>query len=301
MSGLDAIINRPRLSWLSLFWRAPLKTLAKTIHSWRKLRSSRVYRPLRVVCTSDTHNSQPIIPPGDVLIHAGDLTQSGTFDELQQTLDWLNRQSHSHIIAIAGNHDRLLDPDYASHAEAVAQRAELRWGKVVYLQDSSTSIESANGRSLKIWGTPWTRKHGNWAFQFSPGSKSHAAAHFDQIPEDAEILVSHMPPRFHLDLDGFGDESLLENIKRVRPALHVFGHVHEGYGKSILAYDAFEERYQRVCRGEAGAWQIVRMAWDVFFGGSARTAKTILVNPAAVGGLRDDARRTPISVDLEQS
>lgn len=258
-------------------------------------------RPLWVVCTSDTHNSQPSIPVGDLLIHAGDLTQSGTLDELQQTLDWLNRQPHDHIVAIAGNHDRLLDPDYTVHTEIVRQRADLRWGKVVYLKDSSTSIKLANGRSLKIWGTPWTRKHGNWAFQFPPGSKSHAAAHFDKIPEDIDILISHMPPRFHLDLDGFGDESLLENIKRVRPALHVFGHVHAGYGKSMLAYDAFEERYERVCRGDTGVWDVVRMAWDVLVNRSVGTAKTTLVNPTAVGGLRDDVRRTPIVIDLDQS
>lgn len=36
------------------------------------------------------HTRPPIsIPPGDILLHAGDLTNYGTFDELQAQLMWL--------------------------------------------------------------------------------------------------------------------------------------------------------------------------------------------------------------------
>lgn len=36
-----------------------------------------------VVCVSDTHNPQSNLPDDDILIHAGDLTQSGSPQELQ--------------------------------------------------------------------------------------------------------------------------------------------------------------------------------------------------------------------------
>ncbi|KAL2177257.1 uncharacterized protein P884DRAFT_270139 [Thermothelomyces heterothallicus CBS 202.75] len=62
-----------------------------------------------VVCVSDTHNSQPVLPDGDVLIHAGDLTQSGSLRELQAALDWLRAQLHPVKIVVAGNRDLLLD------------------------------------------------------------------------------------------------------------------------------------------------------------------------------------------------
>ena len=44
----------------------------------------------RFVCISDTHSSLSAkLPPGDVLIHAGDLTSWGTLDKLQETIEWI--------------------------------------------------------------------------------------------------------------------------------------------------------------------------------------------------------------------
>lgn len=37
---------------------------------------------VRFVCISDTHNQTLRLPKGDVLIHAGDLTNQGTFSEV---------------------------------------------------------------------------------------------------------------------------------------------------------------------------------------------------------------------------
>lgn len=64
--------------------------------------------PLKVVCISDTHNTKPNIPDGDLLLHGSDLTEGGTFDELQDQLHWLNAQPHRYKVTVAGNHDLLL-------------------------------------------------------------------------------------------------------------------------------------------------------------------------------------------------
>lgn len=40
-------------------------------------------RRTRFVCISDTHNSRFKLPPGDVLIHAGDLTNQGSYSEVR--------------------------------------------------------------------------------------------------------------------------------------------------------------------------------------------------------------------------
>lgn len=305
MSALDAIINRSRPSWSSLFIQAPLKTLAKTLYALRTPGETpaQLKRTLRVVCVSDTHNSQPKIPDGDVLVHAGDLTQTGTFQELQEALNWLNRLPHEKVITIAGNHDLLLDRSYRNTPQDQKDRAALVWGRVIYLEDENTLLPIHNGRYIKVWGTPWTRKHGNWAFQFPPNARPEEmiSEHdlFDQIPTDTDILISHMPPRFHLDIDGFGSEALLEAIKRTKPQLHVFGHVHEGYGTESVTFDAFQECYERVCRGVGGIVDLLSMLWRLMFGQARPGVRgTILVNPAAVGGLRDTERRLPMVVDL---
>lgn len=59
-------------------------------------------RKTRIVCISDTHNQTPKLPPGDVLIHAGDLSNQGSITELRKTVDWLEKADYEAKIVIAG-------------------------------------------------------------------------------------------------------------------------------------------------------------------------------------------------------
>ena len=61
----------------------------------------------RFVCVSDTHNASPAdgafkLPDGDVLVHAGDLTNQGTYAEIRKTLDWIEAADFEAKIVIAG-------------------------------------------------------------------------------------------------------------------------------------------------------------------------------------------------------
>jgi 3',5'-cyclic AMP phosphodiesterase CpdA len=57
----------------------------------KSTREEMAIRKTRFVCISDTHNAGGAfhIPKGDVLIHAGDLTNQGTYSELQKAITWL--------------------------------------------------------------------------------------------------------------------------------------------------------------------------------------------------------------------
>jgi Icc-related predicted phosphoesterase len=60
---------------------------------------------------------------------------------------------------------------------------------------------------------------------------------YGQIPQDIDILISHGPPFGILDtapISGLheGCRELLDAATRVRPKLHVFGHIHTAYGSS---------------------------------------------------------------------
>lgn len=59
---------------------------------------------LRILCTSDTHNNDPSahVPHGDIFIHAGDLTDRGTFAELQTAFAWIAALPHPVKVVIAG-------------------------------------------------------------------------------------------------------------------------------------------------------------------------------------------------------
>lgn len=65
-------------------------------------------RKTRFVCVSDTHNANPAdgafkLPKGDVLIHAGDMTNQGSLSELRKTLDWIEKADYEAKIVIAGS------------------------------------------------------------------------------------------------------------------------------------------------------------------------------------------------------
>ncbi|UIZ22604.1 hypothetical protein KXD40_005368 [Peronospora effusa] len=305
--GLDVILQRPRPSILEQFRRNPYVFLSRIIYERWLDRAASAQPPsdaVSVVCVSDTHNSQPALPDGDILIHAGDLTQSGTFKEMQAALDWLKVQPHRHKIVIAGSHDLLLDqsldngPRRSNAKDAGAERAGLDWGDLKYLQDSTAEIECRNGRRLCVYGSPQSCRHGNWAFQYL---RSEGEAQWsNMVPDVIDILVTHGPPRAHLDILKIGCVGLLKELWRVQPALHVFGHVHEGYGKEWLGFDAVQEAYERVILADGGLWNLFSL-FGVFLRCQlqpSRVFKCLLVNPSAVGGLRDEKRREPIKVLL---
>ena len=283
--GLEALLNRPRQSWWERFIDAPLNTLAQTIYGLCATRTQRQAGQIIVVCISDTHNKQPPVPYGDVLIHAGDLTITGSGEEIQAQLDWLKSLPHRHKILIAGNHDKAFEGE---------EKKRLDFGGLIYLQDSSTTISVASGRTLNIYGSPWTKKQGNWAFQYDSARNFWTS----RIPIETDIVVTHMPPRFHLDIDGWGDESLLRELQRIRPLLHVFGHFHAGYGRDYVVFDAFERAYEAA---RIGSWKaLCEMIYHLLVSRltGRRNGGMWLVNAASFGGLRDDVLQFPIRIYL---
>ena len=109
-------------------------------------------RKTRIVCISDTHNQTPKLPKGDVLIHAGDLTNAGTAADIQKQLDWLRDQPHPVKIVVAGNHDSWFDK--RSRGEDDLKRGtKLDLEGIDYLEGKKV-IKEIKGRSISIFGAP---------------------------------------------------------------------------------------------------------------------------------------------------
>jgi len=180
---------------------------------------------VRLVCISDTHMAHRGIhlSEGDVLIHAGDATSTGTPDEVDRFLGWFAGQAHPHKILIAGNHDWLFmrDPDMA------LQFLE-KYPGITYLQDSGVEIQG-----VKFWGAPWQPWFMDWAFNLPRGGQWLRDV-WSLIPLDTDVLVTHGPPYGVLDqVQGgphLGCEELALRLVAVKPRLHVFGHIHFGFG-----------------------------------------------------------------------
>ena len=181
---------------------------------------------MKVVAISDTHGQHGQLqhPEGDMLIHAGDVSSMGREGEVKKFLDWFGAQPFRHRVFIAGNHDYLFENE-------PQQAALLIPDNVIYLNDSGITIEG-----IKIWGSPVQPWFLDWAFNRQRGAA--IKAHWDLIPADTDILVTHGPPmgirdRLH-NGEHAGCEALLDAVQEVNPRYHIFGHIHEGYGISEM-------------------------------------------------------------------
>lgn len=176
---------------------------------------------MRLVILSDTHNSRPDIPDGDVLIHCGDHTYHGKPQESLEALEWLSEQMHQHKVIIAGNHE------VGWQNEAVRTAMFLLYPSLTYLHDSGVTIGG-----LKFWGSPVQPIFHNWAFQKPRGEPLRE--HWEKVPEGTDILVTHGPPLGFGDInlrdERFGDEDLFKKVMAIKPQVHCYGHAHAGYG-----------------------------------------------------------------------
>lgn len=175
-------------------------------------------------CISDLHGELPKLDGGDLLIVAGDFLGGPTYEAFLAFDEWLCKQDYEKKVVIAGNHDLM----------------KFGWIKdrtASYLFDNSTEF-----RGLKIYGSPWSL----WFYGINPRCKNYTGSeyelkkHFKNIPTDVDILVTHTPPFGKFDQvrsESVGSISLMirlfwqhfPNLK-----LHVFGHIHEHGGNSLV-------------------------------------------------------------------
>ncbi|KAM7195662.1 calcineurin-like phosphoesterase [Naviculisporaceae sp. PSN 640] len=227
--------------------------------------------PIRVVCLSDTHDqtlSPTDIPNGDLLIHAGDLTNDGSREAIQKQIDWLSSLPHQHKVFICGNHDGWFDPNSRAVLESRRRQQArdrerdhqdeddrglvngmrddeegtgLDFKGVVYLENSAVTLEFKGGRKLNLWGSGAVPECGDESFAFQ--YERHLHPWKGAIPEETDVLITHTPPAFHRDLS-LGCTGLLAEIWRVKPKLHVFGHIHWGAGTEPFYFDECQRSYE---------------------------------------------------------
>jgi Icc-related predicted phosphoesterase len=176
---------------------------------------------MKLIALSDTHGFHRSleIPDGDILIHAGDLTRHGTLDDVREFNDFLGTLPHPHKIVIAGNHDFCFESDRKACEELLTN--------CIYLQDQDFVIDG-----IKFYGSPWQPWFYDWAFNLESGPEIRAK--WELIPEDTDVLITHGPPYGIGDLTSRGDsagcQDLFEVVEKIKPGVHVFGHIHEGFG-----------------------------------------------------------------------
>ena len=196
-------------------------------------------------------------PDGDVLIVAGDLTFSGTEMETLHELFKISKLPHQHKIVIAGNHDFYFDKNSPERFRnwdlkrtVNSQEILSLFPGITYLQDESVTIGGLN-----FYGSPWTVPFCDWAFNLAgkglgqtgylqiyeeSEKHPHPSELWAKIPMNTDVLITHGPPYAFLDkangVNGDNRQGDLDLAERLLDLpflrLHIFGHIHEQYGKT---------------------------------------------------------------------
>jgi predicted phosphodiesterase len=177
---------------------------------------------LKIALLSDTHelHRSADVPACDLLIHAGDWTFfSRRLDQIEDFNEWLGEQ-HAPLgrILCPGNHETYLERD-------PSLKSLTSNGKVLI-------SEPYDIHGLKLFATSVVPLLGTG---FGIASAEERSRIYAQIPIETDVLISHGPPYGILDCapgdsTHQGCRELLKAVRRIRPKLHVFGHVHTGFG-----------------------------------------------------------------------
>ena len=183
---------------------------------------------MKIMFLSDTHGRHLEItelygelPYVDIIVHSGDCTRYGEFEETDLFMNWFSKQNAKHKVLVAGNHDFVL--------QQMDRRNWLlanNYG-VTYLEDSFINIDG-----IGIYGSPWSPVFGMWAFMKNRNAELDEV--WQKVPTDGsvDLLVTHTPRygRFDVSVRGnynVGCEMLANRINDIHPKVHVFGHIHE--------------------------------------------------------------------------
>ncbi|MBC8410080.1 MAG: metallophosphatase domain-containing protein [Rhodobacteraceae bacterium] len=184
---------------------------------------------MKIVALSDIHNDYSMsIPDGDVVIFAGDMSYIGEEKDLIRFNEWFKSLPHKHKLYIPGNHDYLFET-----APSLAQELV---GSGTYLHTKEiTTIEG-----VTFYGSPYTPIFSRWAFMMTPEELMH---HWSTVPQ-VDVLVTHGPPKNILDANLNGEPCgcpwlAYEIMNRIKPEIHIFGHIHEGYGTTTIGDTRF--------------------------------------------------------------
>lgn len=187
---------------------------------------------MKIVCISDTHEQwhNLVIPECDVLISAGDYSYRGKPYIVEEFHKWLSLQPAKHVISVQGNHELWVEKNFYE-AQALVKKIDPR---IHFLRSGSVDIDG-----VKFYGDAATPEFMGWAFMIERGEPMKR--HWEAIPLDTQVLITHGPCAGILDInladddprkEGFGCKQLRIAIERLHNLkLHVFGHIHGSSGE----------------------------------------------------------------------
>ncbi len=178
---------------------------------------------MKIIAMSDSHwkLEDVTVPKGDVFVFAGDWSAgNGSIGDAIHFASFVKRVPCEHKIIIAGNHD------WVAQREPNLVKLLFKDAGATYLFDEGITIDGIN-----FWGSPWSPEFMNWAFM---KPDYDLAKIYRGIKRNTDVLITHTPPYGIRDFlptgENVGSQALEEAVRRVRPSVHIFGHIHGGHG-----------------------------------------------------------------------
>lgn len=154
---------------------------------------------LSICAISDLHGYLPELEPCDLVLICGDSVPLKYQSDFELTYNWYIKDFRKwaeelecdKVLFIAGNHECT----FPRHSEVFYEEFPEE-DKITYLQDSEYIYKGNDGKDYIIYGTPWCKVFGRWAFMTSD---ENLEILYSDIPEDLDILMTHDQPY------GYGD------------------------------------------------------------------------------------------------
>lgn len=150
---------------------------------------------------------------------------------------------------------------------------------ITFLDEGVHHIALTNGAAVNVYASPYTPEFQDWGFPYERDEDRfntpltsltdarniapYPVPSFDKAESPVDILITHGPPFAILDQTDRGDLAgcphLLRAAMRARPAVHCFGHIHEGWGAKVLTWagdaDEVTTKATRMQEWKDGAWK----------------------------------------------
>jgi hypothetical protein len=186
---------------------------------------------MKIWFISDTHcqHEKLEVPDVDMVIHCGDEATSRdpawNAVEAEKFFEWYRGLPIRDKVFVPGNHS-------VAFSRGMTSENTYKEGGIRVLRDHGMLCGE-----LSVYGSPWTPSWGGcWAYMRSR-PKMHDV--WQTLPEYADIIVTHGPPKGILDITHdhdtghliqVGCRSLRKRIEQIKPKIHAFGHIHDEDG-----------------------------------------------------------------------
>lgn len=198
---------------------------------------------MKICCMSDFHGDLINIEPCNLVLICGDSVPLDIQSNSNKTKkwyfntfkEWAENLPCNKVIFIAGNHELRLPGHQILYSKEFPKDS-----KVTYLCNEEYLYEF-EGKEYRIFGTPYCRIFGNWAFMYPDKDLEYL---YNMIPENLDILITHDQPYGYGDIliqencpwangEHIGNIQLAKAIEKKQPVYQFNGHLHSCSKRAI--------------------------------------------------------------------